>query len=100
MADKIESYWIVRRGVLSRISDYLSDFRNESVISDKSRESVKDMSFGTSGSNQNRGVANSNLAQSNNELVDMAGTCICSDFDFPMKAKGKQIKVCFVVMTQ
>ena len=87
MADKIESYWTVRRGVLSRISDHLSYLRNESVLSDESRDSVEDMSFGRSGSNQNSGVANSNLAQSSNELVDMGGTC--SDFELYDETQGQ-----------
>lgn len=87
MADKIESYWTVRRGVLSRISDHLSDLRNETVLSDESQDTVKNMSFGRSGSNQNLGASNSNLVQSCNELVDMTGTY--SDFELSDEAEGQ-----------
>lgn len=38
MSDKIESYWTLRRGVLSRISDHLSDLQNQS---DESQDSFQ-----------------------------------------------------------
>lgn len=37
--------------------------------------------------NQNSGVANSNLAQSSNELIDMGGTC--SDFELYDETQGQ-----------
>ena len=77
------------------MSDHLSDLRNESVLSDESRDSVEDMSFGRSGSNQNSGVVNSYLAQSSNELVDIAGTC--SDFKRSDETQGKQMKILLVM---
>ena len=67
---------------------HLSDLRNESVLSDESRDSVEDMSFGRSGSNQNSGVVNNYLAQSSNELVDIAGTCI--DFKRSDETQGNK----------
>ena len=77
------------------MSDHLSDLRNESVLSDESRDSVEDTSFGRSGSNQNSGVVNSYLAQSSNELVDIAGTC--SDFKRSDETQGKQMKILLVM---
>lgn len=41
MSDKIESYWTLRRGMLSRISDHLADLQNESVFSDESQDSFQ-----------------------------------------------------------
>lgn len=38
MSDKIESYWTLRRGMLSRISDHLSDLQNQS---DESHDSFQ-----------------------------------------------------------
>ena len=73
--------------MLSRLSDHLSDLRNESVLSDKPWHSVKDMSFGRSGSSQNSEVANSNLEQSSNEVFDMTSTC--SDFELSDETKGQ-----------
>lgn len=91
MSDKIESYWTLRRGMLSRISDHLSDLQNQS---DESQDSFQTGSVeGQSHVHYSRGAMPRILAWYILVGLTQVSYLIIVIMTWPTPQKGVQMKI-------